>query len=314
MNITDKTTKIKNKAKELGFNNCGISKLDKINNSQLENYNNWISNGFNSEMKFLENNIDKRFDVNLLTENAKSIISLSYSYYPKLIHENPNGYIISKYAYGEDYHTILKKKLYEFFNFINEEIESVEGRVFVDSAPVLEKYWAVESGLGWQGKNSLLISKENGSFNFLSEIIIDLELNYDKPISDYCGTCTKCIDACPTNALAKPYVLDASKCISYLTIEHKGNFDENLNLDFKNRIFGCDICQDVCPWNIDLKATTEELFAPKFNISKLNKVDWENLGKSDFNAFFKKSTIKRLKYENLQRNIKYVSKTKKADK
>ena len=313
MDINTKTKLIKDKAKELGFNNCGISKVEIIN-SEKENYNKWLNNGMNGEMTFMENNIDKRFDIGLLVENTKSVISLSFNYYPTKVHENPNGYIISKYAYGEDYHSILKNKLYEFYNYINDEIENIEGRVFVDSAPVLEKYWAVKSGLGWQGKNGLLISKENGSFNFLSEIIVDIDLNYDKPINNYCGTCTKCIDACPTNAFIKPYVLDARKCISYHTIEHKGDFDKKLDLDFKDRIFGCDICQDICPWNLDLKGTLEELFTPKFNISELNKTDWANLEKSDFNAFFKKSAIKRAKYEGLLRNIKYISDTKKADK
>jgi len=295
---------IKNKALKLGFSSCGISKSDFLADDKI-NLENWLAKKYNAEMQYMENYFDKRLDTRKLVENSKSVISVIMNYYPAKKQDENCNYKISKYAYGKDYHFIIKEKLQKLFDFINENIAKTEGRIFVDSAPVLERAWAKKSGLGWIGKNSLLITKK-GSYFFIGEIICDLELEPDTPINEYCGTCTKCIDACPTNAITEPYIVDANKCISYLTIEKKRELDEKINLF--NWIFGCDICQDICPWNKNSEPTSEKLFSPHSKFLENTKNDWQNLNKSDFNEIFKKSPVKRTKYEGFMRNIKQYSK------
>ncbi len=302
--IPDYTTKIKFKAKELGFSAIGISKAEFLEkeSSYLKE---WLENGFHGEMQYMENHFEKRTDPRKLVEGAKSIISLLYNYFPEN-KQSGNTYKISKYAYGKDYHYVLKDKLFQLLEFIQNEITEVNGRAFVDSAPVMDKVWAAKSGLGWIGKNTNLISKEYGSFVFIGELIIDLELEYDnEPIKDYCGNCTKCIEACPTNAL-KPYQLDARKCISYLTIEKNGEIPEEFKGKWKDWIFGCDMCQDVCPWNSKAKPSDEPQFQISDLLRNMNKEEWQSLDKEMYKKLFKSSPIERTKFEGLKRNINFL--------
>ena len=276
MNFQDRNTKlIKDKAKDLGFFFCGISKADFLK-EEAPRLEKWLSDGRNGKMDYMQKHFDKRLDPRLLVDDAKSVVSLLLNYYPNDAQLDPDAPKLSKYAYGEDYHFVIKDKLKELFNFIQEEVGEVGGRVFVDSAPVMDKAWAKKSGLGWIGKNSNLINPKNGSFFFIAELILDLELTEDGPMKDYCGTCTRCIDACPTDAIVEPYVVDGSKCISYLTIELK---DQIIPSEFKgkmeNWMFGCDICQDVCPWNRFSKPHSESKFNPHDQLLKMSKADWE---------------------------------------
>ena len=296
---------IKLKAKELGFMSCGISKSGFLSH-EADRFESWLKNNYHGKMSYMERNFDKRLDTTKLVENSKSVISLTYNYYPKKVLKSDSTFKISKYAYGKDYHLVLKKKLKQLLNIMKDKFGSFEGRVFVDSAPILERAWAKKSGLGWIGKNTNLINKQSGSFFFLAEIIVDLELNYDNTTTDHCGSCTACIDACPTNAIYEPYKLDASRCISYYTIELKESFSSNLSSDFKDWIFGCDICQDVCPWNRFSKANDEVLFETIPEISNFNKADWIDLTEETFKKVFKESPIKRSKFKGLKRNINYV--------
>ncbi len=307
MSSTERNTKlIKRKALDLGFFYCGISKADFLEDDarHLDAY---LKQNYHGKMSYMENHYDKRLDPRLLVHNAKSVVSLLLNYYPEKDQENNDTYKISKYAYGKDYHFLIKDKLKLFFQYIQDEIGEVGGRVFVDSAPVLDKAWARKSGLGWMGKNANLIHPKHGSFFFIAELVLDLELEEDGPIKDYCGTCTKCIDACPTDAIVKPYVVDGSKCISYLTIELK---DELLPKEFKgkmeNWMFGCDICQDVCPWNRFSSPTKESFFSPHENLLNLSKADWHDLTEEVFQELFRKSAIKRTKYDGLKRNIDFL--------
>ena len=301
--IKKNTALIKRKALELGFSSCGISKARFLSEEE-EKFEKWLSNGYHGTMSYLEKNIDKRLDPRILVPESKSIISLTYNYYPpkKLI--NKNNFIISKYAYGRDYHKVLKKKLKKLFNNMKEKIGNIEGRVFVDSAPVHERAWAKLSGLGWIGKNSLLINKDVGSYFFIAEIICDLELEYDVPVSDRCGNCTRCIDACPTNAITQAQVIDSNKCISYLTIENKDSIPKELKNEMNQSIFGCDICQDICPWNRFSTPHDEKEFLPNQKLKKLRKKDWIELTEETFNRIFEGSAIKRAKYKGLKKNIK----------
>ena len=296
---------IKLKAKELGFMSCGISKSGFLSH-EADRFESWLKNNYHGKMSYMERNFDKRLDTTKLVENSKSVISLTYNYYPKKVLKSDSTFKISKYAHGKDYHLVLKKKLKQLLNIMKDKFGSFEGRVFVDSAPILERAWAKKSGLGWIGKNTNLINKQSGSFFFLAEIIVDLELNYDNTTTDHCGSCTACIDACPTNAIYEPYKLDASRCISYYTIELKESFSSNLSSDFKDWIFGCDICQDVCPWNRFSKANDEVLFETIPEISNFNKADWIDLTEETFKKVFKESPIKRSKFKGLKRNINYV--------
>jgi len=302
--IQSHTELIKKKANELGFSAVGISKADLLD-KESKILRTWLHNGFHGEMYYMENHFEKRTDPRKLVEGAKSIISVLFNYFPEQIQAD-NTYKVSKYAYGKDYHYVLKEKLNLLFDFINNEITKIEGRVFVDSAPVMDKAWAANSGLGWIGKNTNLISKEFGSFVFIGELIIDLDLEYDHSIKDYCGTCTKCIDACPTKAIT-PYQVDARKCISYLTIEKKGDFSNEVKDKWIEWVFGCDICQDVCPWNTKLETHKEDQFNISAQLQNMSKEDWEDIDKPTFKKVFKSSPIERTKFEGLKRNIDFLN-------
>ena len=254
------TATIKQKALDLGFSDIGISKADFLE-QESQVLKKWLSDGFHGEMQYMENHFEKRTDPRKLVEGAKSVISVLLNYYPAA-KQIENTYKISKYAYGKDYHYVIKDKLQNLFEFIQNEVGEVNGRIFVDSAPVMDKVWAAKTGLGWIGKNTNLISKKNRSFVFIGEIISDLELEYDKSVKDYCGKCTKCIDSCPTSALS-PYKIDARKCISYLTIEHDGEIDAELASKMGNHIYGCDDCLAACPWNKFARPNLEPAFAPR---------------------------------------------------
>ncbi len=256
-------------------------------------------------MAYMENHFDKRLDPTLLVDGAKSVISLLLNYYPYQT-QNPESYKISKYAYGQDYHFVIKEKLRELLEFIQTEIGEVAGRAFVDSAPVLDKAWAAKSGLGWIGKNSNLLSKQVGSFFFIAELIVDLDLEYDLPVTDHCGSCTACIDACPTNAIAAPYVVEGSKCISYFTIELKDNLPYELKGNFDDWMFGCDICQDVCPWNRFSKPHHEPLFNANDELLSMGKKEWDEITEETFKRVFKNSAVKRTKFAGLTRNINFL--------
>jgi len=307
MSIHTYTQLIKTLASELGFSYCGISKAEFLA-EEAPRLEEWLKRNYQGKMSYLENHFDKRLDPTLLVPGAKSVISLIYNYYPKedLAKKNPDGFKIAKYAYGEDYHSVIKDKLKEFLNRIQEEIGHVEGRAFVDSAPVHERAWAKKSGVGWVGKNSLLLNRNMGSFFFLAELILDLELEPDAPIKDYCGTCTACMDACPTDAISEPYVVDGSKCISYLTIELKEEIPVSEKGKFENWIFGCDICQDVCPWNSFSKTHQEPKFSPHADLEKMSQQDWTEITENVFKKLFKKSAVKRTKFEGLKRNIAFL--------
>lgn len=296
---------IKQEAKRLGFLNCGIAKATFLE-EEAPRLEKWLQQGYHGKMQYMENYFDKRLDPRLLLDGAKSVISLSYNYFPRE-HQNTSSFKISKYAYGEDYHHVIKKKLRDLLLFVQEKIGEVSGRCFVDSAPILERAWAKKAGLGWNGKHSLLIQKQQGSFFFLAELIVDLDLTYDNPSrTDHCGTCTKCIDACPTEAILPNNTVDGSKCISYATIELKDNIPTSFKNNMEDWVFGCDICQDVCPWNKFSKPHNEPLFAPKENLLEMTKKDWEEITEETFKKVFKKSAVKRTKYAGLKRNIEFL--------
>lgn len=306
LNLTAKYSKlIKAEAQRLGFSTCGIAKADFLED-EARNLENWLKNGYHGEMQYMENHFDKRLDPRLLVEGSKSVVSLSYNYFPEK-EQNTDSYKVAKYAYGQDYHHVVKGKLNELYNFIQDEIGAVNGRAFVDSAPVMERAWAERSGLGWNGKHSLLIQKELGSYFFLAELIIDLELEYDTPFqTDHCGTCTKCIDACPTEAILPNNTIDGSKCISYFTIELKNEIPTSVKGQFEDWMFGCDICQDVCPWNRFSRPHSEPLFKPHEDLLSMTKNDWQEITEDVFKKVFKKSPVKRTKYAGLQRNIQFL--------
>ncbi|HRP88613.1 MAG TPA: tRNA epoxyqueuosine(34) reductase QueG [Edaphocola sp.] len=292
-------------AAELGFNFCGISRAEFLEDEapRLEDY---LKKGKNGKMQFLENYFDKRLDPRKLVEGAKSVVSLMMNYYPSE-KQTVESYKLAKYAYGEDYHDVVKVKLRRFVELIRERIGAVDGRVFTDSAPVMEKAWAQKSGLGWQGKNALIIKPQHGSFYFLGELIIDLELLPDGPIKDYCGTCTRCVDACPTGALDDPYQINPTKCISYHTIELRDEFlPENMSGKMEEWMFGCDICQDVCPWNRFSKSHNILEFNPRPGLMDMQYEDWNELTHEVFSKYFSKSAVKRTKFSGLIRNIKFL--------
>lgn len=291
---------------ELGFLACGIAKAEFLE-SEAPHLENYLKEKRNGNLSYMENHFDKRLDPRLLVDGAKSVISLLYNYYPEKT-QRDDTYKISKYAYGEDYHFIVKDKLRDLMDFIREEIGEVNGRVFTDSAPILEGAWAEKAGIGWMGKHSLLITKQSGSFFFLGELIIDLELEYDTPfVTDHCGSCTRCIDACPTDAIVFDKKIDASKCISYFTIELKDEIPIEMKGKFEDWMFGCDICQDVCPWNRFSKPHSEESFLPNDEILNFSKSDWEEITEEEFRKIFRKSPVKRTKFTGLTRNIKFLS-------
>jgi epoxyqueuosine reductase len=301
--IHHQTSIIKQEAHRLGFLSCGISKAGFLE-EEAPRLETWLNQNMNGQMSYMENHFDKRLNPTLLVDGAKSVISLLLNYYPAEL-QNQDSYKVSKYAYGQDYHSVIKEKLNELLHFIQTEIGEVSGRAFVDSAPVLDKAWAAKSGLGWIGKNSNLITQKVGSFYFIAELIIDLELEYDTPTTDHCGSCTACIDACPTEAIVAPYVVDGSKCISYFTIELKDNLPQEMKGKFDDWIFGCDVCQDVCPWNKFSKPHNEPLFQTAPEILSYSKSDWEEITNDTFQKVFKNSALKRTKYVGLLRNINF---------
>ena len=304
MSIQKHTQLIKAEAKRLGFLSCGISKAGFLE-EEAPRLEKWLNQNMHGEMQYMENHFDKRLDPTKLVEGSKSVISLLLNYFPSE-QQNLDSYKISKYAYGMDYHFVIKDKLKNLLHFIQEEIGEVHGRAFVDSAPVLDKAWAAKSGLGWIGKNSNLLTQQVGSFYFVAELIVDLELEYDAPVTDHCGTCTACIDACPTEAIVQPYVVDGSKCISYLTIELKNEIPSEFEGKLDDWMFGCDVCQDVCPWNRFSKSHREPLFDPNPELLSFTKKDWEEITEDVFKKVFQKSAVKRTKLSGLRRNIDFL--------
>lgn len=299
------TQLIKEEAKRLGFLSCGVSKAEFLE-EEAPRLEQWLRKGHQGKMSYMENHFEKRLNPSLLVPGAKSVVSLLYNYYTPDQQQDPKAPKISKYAYGQDYHLVIKDKLKELLTFIREEIGEVGGRAFVDSAPVLDKAWAVKSGLGWAGKHSNVLTQKVGSFYFIAELIIDLELDYDHPTTDHCGTCTLCIDACPTQAIVEPYVVDGSKCISYFTIELKEELPKEVQGTFDNWMFGCDICQDVCPWNRFSKSHKEPLFNPHPELLSKSREEWEEITQEVFSEIFKKSAVKRTKFSGLKRNIEFL--------
>ncbi len=300
------TTWIKEEAKRLGFDGIGIAKAARLDKEakQLER---WLNKGYHGKMGYMENYFDKRVDPTLLVPGAKSVISLTYNYFTEEEQKDPSAPKISKYAYGKDYHKVIKNKLKEFLYNLTEKMGEISGRCFVDSAPVLERDWAKKSGLGWIGKNTLLIHPKKGSYFFLAELIIDVELVPDDPIKDYCGTCTRCIDACPTEAISpKGYVVDGSKCISYFTIELKEQIPTTYKGKFEDWMFGCDICQEVCPWNRFSTSHEEAQFQPTTELLEMTKAEWKEITEEVFKKVFKQSAVKRTKYAGLKRNIDFL--------
>lgn len=305
MNLKQQHTDfIKTEAKRLGFLSCGVSKAQFLE-EEAPRLENWLNKQMHGQMHYMENHFDKRLDPTKLVEGSKSVISLLLNYFPEKTQDHET-YKLSKYAYGTDYHFVIKDKLKSLLHAIQGEIGEVEGRAFVDSAPVLDKVWAAKSGLGWIGKHSNLLTQQVGSFYFIAELIIDLELEYDSITTDHCGTCTKCIDACPTKAIAEPYVVDGSKCISYFTIELKENIPTEFKGQFEDWMFGCDICQDVCPWNRFSKSHNEPLFNPHPDLLDMTKKDWEEITEETFKKVFQKSAVKRTKFSGLKRNINFL--------
>lgn len=297
---------IKAKAKKFGFQNCGISKAGFLE-EDARPFENWLQNNYHGQMQYMENYFDKRLDPTLLVEGSKSVISLSYNYFPEEKISDFDTFKISKYAYGQDYHEIIKAILEEMVAELKEEIGDFHCRVFTDSAPVLERSWARKSGIGWVGKNANLITKQSGSFYFLAEIICDLALTEDKPTTDHCGTCRKCIDACPTEAIVSDKIIDGSKCISYATIELKNEIPESFKNKMEDWMFGCDICQDVCPWNRFSVPHHQEKFKPNHHLKSYTKQDWQELSQEIFSEIFRKSPVKRTKFAGLKRNIDFLS-------
>ncbi|MCK0155568.1 tRNA epoxyqueuosine(34) reductase QueG [Cellulophaga sp. F20128] len=301
----EKTTAlIKEEAKRLGFLSCGISKAAFLE-EEAPRLENWLNKNMNGQMSYMENHFDKRLDPTKLVEGSKSVISLLLNYFPEES-QGEDALKISKYAYGQDYHHIIKSKLRELQEFMTATIGEVGGRAFVDSAPVLDKAWAAKSGLGWIGKHSNLLTQKVGSFYFIAELIVDIDLAYDTPVTDHCGSCTACIDACPTQAIVEPYVVDGSKCISYFTIELKNEIPTDVKGQFDDWVFGCDVCQDVCPWNKFSKPHSEPLFNPHPDLLSMTKKDWEEITEDVFRKVFQKSAVKRTKFSGLQRNIKFL--------
>lgn len=296
---------IKQEAQRLGFLQCGISKADFLE-EEAPRLEQWLNANMHGEMGYMANHFDKRLDPRKLVDGAKSVITVLLNYYPSETQKDSEAPKISKYAYGNDYHHVIKGKLRELVNFIQEEIGEVGGRAFVDSAPVMDKAWAAKSGLGWVGKNTNLIHPKNGSFFFIGELILDIELEPDGPITDHCGTCTACIDACPTEAIVEPYVVDGSKCISYFTIELKDAIPTEMKGQFDDWAFGCDVCQDVCPWNRFSKPHSEPQFNPHPEMLEMSKEDWEELTEDVFKKVFQKSAVKRTKFSGLKRNIAFL--------
>jgi epoxyqueuosine reductase len=306
MTVLEKTELIKRLSKTLGFEACGIAKAKELSEN-AENLKTWLDNGFQANMHWMENHFEKRIDPTNLVENAKSVIVLLKNYYPENYPFKNKKIKIARYALGEDYHSVIKKKLKTFLKKLNTDIGPVNGRYFVDSAPVLERSLAIEAGLGWIGKNSILINQKLGSYCFIAELIVDIELEYDQSVKNLCGTCTVCIDACPTGAILQPYIIDSNKCISYHTIENKDDIPGDIRNNQNGWVFGCDICQEVCPWNKKAKSHNEPAFMPNEKLKTLSENDLQNLSENDFKEIFQKSAVKRAGYIKLKRNIENLN-------
>lgn len=307
MTKTNHTATVKQLAAQLGFDYCGIAKAVKLD-SDARRLEQWLSKGMHGNMQYMENYFDLRIDPTLMVPGAKSVITLLMNYCPQEV-QKENMPQIAKYAYGNDYHEVIRERLNNFIALIKEKVGDIHGRGFVDSAPVLERAWAQKSGLGWVGKNGNLINKKSGSYFFIATLIADIELDYDSPYTkDYCGTCTKCIDNCPTEAILPDKVVDGSRCISYFTIELKDALiPEKMNGQFGNWMFGCDVCQDVCPWNRFSQPTNEAAFSPLPQILNFTTTDWEELTEETFKTIFKNSPLKRTKFSGIRRNLKFIS-------
>ena len=301
------TAIIKRLANELGFDACGIAKARYLE-EEAPHLEQCLDNNYHGHMAYMANHFDKRLDPQKLVPGAKSVVSLLYNYFPEQDLAQQHGYKLAKYAYGNDYHEVIKRKLWNLLDQARAEIGDIDGRVFVDSAPVMERQWAQLAGLGWLGKNGLLLNKSKGSFLFIAELIIDLELEYDAPMTDYCGTCTKCLDSCPTAAIVEPGVVDGSKCISYYTIELKSELPITEDKSFESWVFGCDVCQDVCPWNRFSQSHNEPAFKANPTLQNMKTTDWEELTQETFDKVFKNSAVKRPKFAGLKRNIDFVKK------
>ena len=306
MNSLSLSQYIKRKAKEIGFDSCGMAKAECLDD-EAKILETWLNQGMHGKMAYMENHFEKRIDPRKLVDGARSVISLSYNYFTEEKQNDEQAPKIAMYAFGKDYHEVVREKLELLYNYIREEVGNINGRCFVDSAPVLERAWAQRSGVGWVGKNTNILTKRRGSFFFLAEIILDVELEYDSPVKDYCGSCTKCIDACPTNAIYEPYKVDGSKCISYFTIELK---DEILPAGYKgkfeNWMFGCDICQQVCPINAQSSNHKEPQFEPRPELLAMSRKDWEELREETYKRIFQHSAVKRTRFKGIQRNIEFL--------
>lgn len=307
MKLEDRTRWLKQRSKELGFEFSGISQAKRLDEA-AEKLNNWLSAGYHGDMRYMENHFEKRVDPRELVPGARSVISLMHNYTPAAV-QNSHAPKLARYAYGEDYHHVLKNKLRQLMHELGEKFGEISGRCFVDSAPVMEREWAELSGLGWKGKNTLLINPTAGSYYFLAEIICDMDFVYDSPMRDHCGTCTRCIDACPTNAISpQGYILDAGKCISYLTIELREAIPEDFSSKMEDWVFGCDICQEVCPWNRFSNPHHEPAFEPKPQLMQMSREDWEEITEEVFDNLFSKSAVQRTRYEGLRRNLDFLAK------
>jgi epoxyqueuosine reductase len=297
---------IKAEARQLGFDGCGISEAGLLA-TDAEYLKNWINNGYSGEMHYMTHRIDVRVDPTRLFDSARSVISVLLNYYTHRKQADAQAPQLSKYAYGEDYHDVIQTKLKRLLQYIHDNITPVQGKIFVDSAPVLDKAWAAKGGLGWIGKNSILVNPGKGSYFFIGTLIVDIPLSYDKPIRDYCGSCNRCIEACPTKAIIAPHVVDARKCISYLTVESKGAIDRGYHEKFGNRVFGCDTCQDVCPWNRKSSPHGVKEFQPSTGLMEMSRQDWLTIDEKRFNELFSKSSVKRIKFSRLKRNLEFIS-------
>lgn len=306
---------IKAEARRLGFDACGLSKAERLDD-EARRLEQWLAEGRQATMGWMERNFEKRVDPTKLVDGAQSVISVLHNYYQPTEHADGNDIgKISRYAWGDDYHEVLKEKLFALYNWLDERVGGISGRAFVDSAPVLDKVWAQRSGLGWMGKHTNLINRSMGSFFFIGELIVDVPLPADGPIPDYCGSCTRCLDACPTDAIYQPYAVDANRCISYLTIEHRGDdIPTALQPDMGNWIFGCDICQDVCPWNKFKFATDEPRFSPRPGVTDTELDEWIELDLEAFRQRFRKSPVKRAKLEGFLRNVEIALKNREREK
>jgi epoxyqueuosine reductase len=303
--LTAQSSMIRAEARRLGFDRCGISRAEYLGDDAVR-LKSWLRNQYHGHMAYMENHADKRVDPTKLVDGAQSVISVLLNYYPAPSQEDPAAPIVSKYAYGKDYHELIRGRLRELLRYIKTNVAPASGRAFVDSAPVLDRAWAARAGLGWIGKNTCLISPESGSFFFIGSLILDIPLQYDRPVQDFCGDCERCIRACPTGAIVAPRLIDSRRCISYLTIENKGEIDPAFRGKFRNRVFGCDICQDVCPWNRKAKPHDVQEFRPIPRLLEMTRQEWHELDEQQFNALFRKSAVRRAGFEGLKRNLKYI--------